>query len=628
MKHRAIFLVFLTSIVLGQGFVSIVHDGFTASVDPRNGLYALGAEDSMALSAAFGNPYIPGEVTYQKGNAFSIKIGADVYRSHSFFPGDTLSEDLDPWFVTAAREGDSLLICEWNVETDTAEVSIKQSFRFNERGQMELQYSVHNWGIDPVDVGLKAFMGSDSLVDVAPGAFYADEGVIWDPDRPHPSLFQFLNSTATYTHHRLIIHIEDDDPEWVAVGDFLDIAVNPWEIREEDFGAIGDFAGVILRWDEGRILPYENQTFTVIFEDSLHEEPHIEPWDFDCTLLSDGVVGHSECNIDTIYRSQYLVTHTDLEAVDTLIICLELPAYALLEHSGASCDTLLDVRYLDIHSTEFDIKIPLGYGKTGPHSDMISLSIDADGHSFIGRTDTLITPCYDPGPYEADYTWGDEEVTFFIGDSVSSFEPSYSSVRYIVDGAEYDITGITMTDISITCPRTLPLITESGDTINSELPFDICLDLVNSLGCQREECFTLQPTLSLKEGWNLISLSYSLNLELYLPMIPPAYTLEGGVYTEMRYSEPGVGFWVLCPNDTTVVGRYVDKHKHGRWHLEPGWKMIGSPRGYMEIPSSPALPLDEVYWFDTETGTYSGDDMMIPQRGYMLLSNDSLEIAF
>jgi PEGA domain-containing protein len=151
--------------------------------------------------------------------------------------------------------------------------------------------------------------------------------------------------------------------------------------------------------------------------------------------------------------------------------------------------------------------------------------------------------------------------------------------------------------------------------------------------------FTLIPlpvnvTVTLSAGWNMISVPVA-NATIILPSeAGSVYRYNVSVYELVEDPAsvlPGEGIWVsaMAPCTLTFTGQRLDCYTEP---VPSGWNMIGSCTEMMpftdHLTSDPAEALtDQIYTYDTESGTYVKPASCNPGCGYWVLTSTGCEVC-
>lgn len=137
-------------------------------------------------------------------------------------------------------------------------------------------------------------------------------------------------------------------------------------------------------------------------------------------------------------------------------------------------------------------------------------------------------------------------------------------------------------------------------------------------------------TMSVKSGWNIISLpkltTATLKSELFPTAISSAYAYTGG-YLRSDTLENGVGYWIKFPsnqnfnlNGFDIITDTID--------VVEGWNLIGSPTNPISVSDISASPGIFVSQFFGYNSSYFIADTLRPGLGYWVKSNQDGQLFF
>lgn len=151
-------------------------------------------------------------------------------------------------------------------------------------------------------------------------------------------------------------------------------------------------------------------------------------------------------------------------------------------------------------------------------------------------------------------------------------------------------------------------------------------------GTDRVQVFTYRTvSLSLKTGWNMVSMPLTLDPE----HDSPADAFPGAIavywwdpilksYVVPETIVPEVGYWVAVTGDTTITVIGTPAESWTGHPLKAGWNMVGSVRGStvnvsdLQDEPSGALIDNAVYWWNPVTKSYDSKSQVEEGLGYWM----------
>ncbi|MBN2541448.1 hypothetical protein JXI42_01125 [bacterium] len=173
------------------------------------------------------------------------------------------------------------------------------------------------------------------------------------------------------------------------------------------------------------------------------------------------------------------------------------------------------------------------------------------------------------------------------------------------------------------------------DTITTVLTIapdftDTFYTYLTSLG-ERVEYDTIIYELS--AGWNMLSFPFydTINVLGSFPFALGSaweYNSVTASYDEIESAPAGVGFWLLCPNDTTI---FVEGEKADTidYAFEPGWHMISGPADTIPVEALTDLEAvwDDIFGYDPILRRYVIVDFLLPGFSYWVFIEDTVEFS-
>ncbi|KAF1073645.1 hypothetical protein MKMG_02101 [Methanogenium sp. MK-MG] len=140
--------------------------------------------------------------------------------------------------------------------------------------------------------------------------------------------------------------------------------------------------------------------------------------------------------------------------------------------------------------------------------------------------------------------------------------------------------------------------------------------------------------VALSAGWNMISVPVVNATVIVPPEAVSVYRYNVNIYEpvdDLASVPPGEGIWVSAtgPCTLTFTGQALDCYRE---QMSPGWNMIGSCTEMVpftdHLVSDPAGALtDQIYTYDTDSGTYMSPASCNPGCGYWVLASTGCEIC-
>lgn len=299
-----------------------------------------------------------------------------------------------------------------------------------------------------------------------------------------------------------------------------------------------------------------------------------------CTMANNAYEFHHWYSYGEPLRGIYFVD-TDAIIVNSFMAEKNSTAY------GTTCD----IRYIN---TIFD---GYHYGNNYALNCILSSTFQAEMHNCL----------VPPGTSLSDSTGVIFGTPTFISDSSYMLAPTSIGIDM---GAEY-------------------AVTDSGDTIwapatdfyGNPRPSGTRFDI----GAAEYQWEDYSPTYHCYSGWNLVSNPLAgthFMTELLDSIDSPlfGYNNETGYYYETIMRQ-GSGYWVLISdeNTTEIPSDVIDAIDIT---LSRGWNLIGGPGGPVDL--SPLLSSESiiapVYGYDADEKNYFGTSVILPGRGYWILS--------
>ena len=217
------------------------------------------------------------------------------------------------------------------------------------------------------------------------------------------------------------------------------------------------------------------------------------------------------CTMDSIVNGITQST-TFLESTLDMIVCLDLTHSLGLLHLGRTCDTLTDMEYLDIRTSELLFKIPTDYSLSGTIIDPLIFKIfyGLSMWDTVTVIDTFICPYFDATPPVITFIestddstdlrfYTDDEDTTAVDSRTRITIESSDEIHYIQPN---DSIFWTSND-TIYCPLTSIITSSDGDTFALYDTVEVCvIHVEDAFGCVADEiCVTVVfPPNSIEEN--------------------------------------------------------------------------------------------------------------------------------
>jgi hypothetical protein len=172
-----------------------------------------------------------------------------------------------------------------------------------------------------------------------------------------------------------------------------------------------------------------------------------------------------------------------------------------------------------------------------------------------------------------------------------------------------------------------------GDTVAESL--DMVVFSSTALSRAATYAIELEPpesvTLTLAEGWNLVSLPIqpadSTATAVFGELLVPPFGWPAGdeaqpeAYRPRQQLVAGEGLWVYWQGDARDELEVLGRPVRAWTDLVPGWNLVG-PTAEVPLPDSPAVG-GPVWWYDAGAGSYRAvetGESLLPGNGYWIFA--------